>query len=78
MYYDDFYSVKLFRLAGGACADCWQQVGSGVPSRRKASIKRLFYYIKTASPNHHQTVAFDNRCFFAYCARLVGFLAYHC
>ena len=43
MYYDYFYSVKLFRLAGGACADCWQQVGSGVPSRRKASIKRLFY-----------------------------------
>ena len=28
MYYDDFYFVKLSRLAGDACADCWQQVGS--------------------------------------------------
>jgi len=78
MYYDYFYFVKLFRLAGGACVDCWQQVGSGVPSRRKASIKRLFYYIKTANHRLSLATAFDNRYSFAYCASLVGLLACHC
>ena len=48
MYYDDFYFVKLSRLAGDACADCWQ-VGSGVPSRRKAALRGFLFYVSLIS-----------------------------